>query len=77
MKLKVTHKYHSRSEDGRPVTYRKGDSFDGTERELKAFGDRLERVAGKPKAAKKTAAKKPTSEADDGATDSGSGQGDS
>ena len=51
MQLRVTRKGHTRSEtdkDGRLVAvhYGKGDTFDGTEKELKTFGDRLERVSG-------------------------------
>lgn len=48
MKLKVTRKGHSRIErtrDGkRTMHYAPGDTFTGTERELEAFGDRLEQV---------------------------------
>ena len=49
MKLKVTRKYHTRPEadkDGRlrRVRYETGDTFDGTERELLVFGDRLEKA---------------------------------
>lgn len=55
MRLEVTRKSHSRSEpskDGkrRVVTYRQGESFDGTERELTVFSDRLKAsVPDKPK----------------------------
>lgn len=51
MQLRVTRKSHTRSETGKDgrlvaVRYDKGKTFDGTERELKTFGDRLERVSG-------------------------------
>lgn len=41
MKLIVTRKSHTRLQDGKEVTYQKGESFDGTARELEAFKDRL------------------------------------
>lgn len=45
MKLKVTRKAHNRYEgEGREahlVTYKVGDTFEGSERELAAFRDRL------------------------------------
>ena len=48
MRLKVTRKGHNRIErakDGmRSMHYAPGDTFTGTERELRAFGDRLEKV---------------------------------
>lgn len=66
MKLKVTRKSHVRPEDGRAVTYSPGESFDGTEAELKAFGDRLEKVAGKPRKRKP----KDAADSDSGQSDS-------
>ena len=41
MRLEVERKSHHRSENGKVVTYRQGESFDGTERELLVFSDRL------------------------------------
>lgn len=35
---------HSRSEDGKRVTYKKGDTIDATEEELKGFLDKFRRV---------------------------------
>lgn len=56
-KAKVTRKSHARREGGQLKTYRAGDQLDVTERELEAFGDRLERVEerkpGRPKKADK------------------------
>lgn len=49
MKARVTRKTHSRREKGRLVTYRKGHELDVSERELAAFGDRLEVVQAKTK----------------------------
>ena len=56
MRLEVTRRSHHRSEPSkkggkrRVVTYRTGESFDGTERELLAFSDRLKAsVPEKPK----------------------------
>ena len=55
MRLEVTRKSHHRSEPSkggkrRAVTYRVGDSFEGTERELLAFSDRLKAsIPEKPK----------------------------
>lgn len=68
MKLRVTRKGHARPEGGRVVTYWPGDTFDGTERELKAFSDRLERVASKPR--KKKAASKDASDSEPSQSDS-------
>lgn len=67
MKLKVTRKGHNRIErtkDGkRTMHYAPGDTFTGTERELKAFRDRLESVEeAKPKTRK---AKEPEPVADE------------
>lgn len=44
MRLRVTRRSHGRRENGRLRIYRKDDEFDGTESELKAFADRLERI---------------------------------
>lgn len=50
MRLEVERKSHHRSEKGKVVTYRQGESFDGTERELLVFSDRLKAsVPDKPK----------------------------
>ena len=60
MRLEVTRKSHSRSEPSkggkrRVVTYREGESFSGTERELLAFSDRLKAsVPDKPKREKES-----------------------
>lgn len=64
MKLKVMRKSHVRPKDGRAVTYSPGESFDGTEAELAAFSDRLEKVEAK-RAPKKTAKKVRNEPADD------------
>ena len=60
MRLEVTRKSHSRSEPSkkggkrRLVSYEQGDTFDGTERELLAFSDRLKAsVPDKPKRKRK------------------------
>lgn len=45
MKLRVTRRTHNRRIDGVVVELKPGDVFDGTERELKQFSDRLEDVA--------------------------------
>lgn len=45
MKLKVTRKSHGRREDGKLVVYQTGDVLEGTERELRAFSDRLSAVS--------------------------------
>lgn len=42
--LRVTRRYHTRREGDEIVQYEEGDEFDGTEQELEAFADRLERV---------------------------------
>lgn len=57
MKLKVTRKGHNRYEgdglDKKVVTYKVGDTFEGTERELAAFKDRLTSAEGEaPKGGK-------------------------
>lgn len=44
MKLRVTRLSHGKRVDGRLVVYNEGDVFNGSERELKAFSDRLEVV---------------------------------
>lgn len=44
MKLRVTRSTHGKRIDGRLKIFEKGDVFDGTESELKAFSDRLEVV---------------------------------
>lgn len=49
MKLQVTRKGHARrDENGKRRYYREGDTFEGTEKELRAFKDRLKRVGGEP-----------------------------
>lgn len=40
-RAEVYRKSHSRMEDGKLVTYAKGEELDATDRELKAFSDRL------------------------------------
>lgn len=45
MRLVVTRKSHGRREDGKLVVYQTGDEFDGTERELRNFSDRLSAVS--------------------------------
>ena|SRR5690554_4159016 len=40
-KAEVYRKSHSRTEDGELVTYARGEELDATDRELKAFSDRL------------------------------------
>lgn len=48
MSYRVTHKWISRVEDGERVRYEEGDSFDPTDAELSAYGDRLEQVPEEP-----------------------------
>ena len=48
-RVKVTRKSHSRREGGRLKTYRIGDEFDATDREVSQLADRIEVVKDKPK----------------------------
>lgn len=45
---RVTHQSVTRNEDGERVVYEKGDTFDATDAEISAFGDRLEKVEDEP-----------------------------
>lgn len=47
MKLRVTRKCHTARVDGKLTRYGVGDTFDGTQKLLDAFSDRLEPVEGK------------------------------
>lgn len=44
MRLEVYRKSHGRREKGRLVSYGVGDQFEGTQKELRAFADRLREV---------------------------------
>lgn len=48
MRLRVTHRSVTVREGGRLVAHYPGDTFDGSEKLLNAFGDRLERTGGEP-----------------------------
>ena len=70
MRLVVTRKSHSRPDKGRLVTYFKGDQFNGSQKELDAFGDRLKEVPQARKKKKRKARKNDT-------TNSGASEGNS
>lgn len=67
MKAKVTRKSHARREAGRLTAYNAGDEIEVSERELKAFSDRLEAVPqSKPGRPKKSKPEPGTEVSDDG-----------
>ena len=68
MKLRVTRKGHNRYEgegrDAKLVTYKVGDVFEGSERELAAFRDRLVNTEAPVPAPKKAKGGKPAGDGD-------------